>query len=76
MDINDSTVPAGSAPVESLTTDVCVVGGGMAGICTAIAAARRSSQSQAQPWSRRPAGSSNTRLLCAGRLGTCRHCSR
>lgn len=40
MNVNDSTVPAGSAPVESLTTEVCVVGGGMAGICAAIAAAR------------------------------------
>lgn len=36
-----ATLPAGaSAPTDELTADVCVVGGGMAGLCAAIAAAR------------------------------------
>jgi hypothetical protein len=36
----DATLPAGPAISETLTADLCVVGGGMAGICAAIAAAR------------------------------------
>lgn len=37
----DATLPAGPAPTETLTTDLCVVGGGTAGLCAAIAGARR-----------------------------------
>jgi hypothetical protein len=36
----DATVGPGSAPTESIDVDLCVVGGGMAGLCAAIAAAR------------------------------------
>ncbi len=36
----DATLPAGPAISETLTADLCVVGGGMSGICAALAAAR------------------------------------
>lgn len=36
----DATLPAGSAPTTAMQADLCVVGGGMAGLCAAIAAAR------------------------------------
>jgi len=35
-----ATLPAGPAPTENLSCDFCVVGGGMAGVAAAIAAAR------------------------------------
>jgi hypothetical protein len=41
MSITDATLAPGStAPVETLSVDFCVVGGGMAGLCAALAAAR------------------------------------
>lgn len=40
----NATLPAGPAPTEYLTADLCVVGGGMAGVCAAIAAARHGLQ--------------------------------
>jgi hypothetical protein len=36
----DSTFPAGPAVSETIIAELCVVGGGMAGICAALAAAR------------------------------------
>jgi hypothetical protein len=39
--VTDATCSPGSAPIEELEADLCVVGGGMAGVCAAIAAARR-----------------------------------
>lgn len=33
-------MPHGSAPTETLRADLCVVGGGMSGVCAALAAAR------------------------------------
>jgi len=38
--IIDCTRAPGRAPTEEITCDVCVVGGGMAGLCAAISAAR------------------------------------
>ena len=41
MSITDATLPPGSsARVETLEVDFCVVGGGMAGLCAALAASR------------------------------------
>lgn len=36
----NATLPAGPAPTDTLTADFCVVGGGMAGVSAALAAAR------------------------------------
>jgi hypothetical protein len=36
----EATLPPGPAPTEDLECDVCVVGGGIAGLCAALAAAR------------------------------------
>ncbi len=38
------SLPVGTAPTSTLTADLCVVGGGMSGVCAAIAAARRGSK--------------------------------
>ncbi|MBN8526143.1 MAG: FAD-dependent oxidoreductase [Planctomycetes bacterium] len=38
--MTNATRPAGPAPIDTISADFCVVGGGMAGVCAAIAAAR------------------------------------
>lgn len=38
--MSNATLPAGPAITENLSADFCVVGGGMSGVCAALAAAR------------------------------------